>query len=37
MFDLPKPQLSKHDRNGTGQWLAEAIATLGLLSECTEV
>ncbi len=31
MFDLPIFQLSTHVRSGTGQWLAEAIATFGLL------
>jgi hypothetical protein len=32
MFDLPMLQFSKHVHNGTGQWLAEAIATFGLLA-----
>ena len=31
MFDLPLLQLSTHVRSGPGQWLAEAIATFGLL------
>jgi glycerol uptake facilitator-like aquaporin len=31
MFDLPLWQLSMTQRAGTGQWLAEAIATFGLL------
>lgn len=31
MFDLPLLQLSTHVRFGAGQWLAEAVATLGLL------
>ena len=31
MFDLPLMQLSGHARTGPGQWLAEAIATFGLL------
>jgi glycerol uptake facilitator-like aquaporin len=31
MFDLPVWQLSAHVRTGTGQWLAEAVATFGLL------
>jgi glycerol uptake facilitator-like aquaporin len=31
MFALPLLQASKHVRSGTGQWLAEAIATFGLL------
>jgi glycerol uptake facilitator-like aquaporin len=32
MFDLPVLQLSTHIRSGTGQWVAEAIATFGLLA-----
>jgi len=32
MSDLPMLQFSKHAHNGAGQWLAEAIATFGLLS-----
>jgi glycerol uptake facilitator-like aquaporin len=31
MFELPALQVSAHIRSGPGQWLAEAIATLGLL------
>jgi glycerol uptake facilitator-like aquaporin len=31
MFDLPVWQLSMTNRGGTGQWLAEAVATFGLL------
>lgn len=31
MFELPAVQLSQHVRTGFGQWLAEAVATLGLL------
>jgi glycerol uptake facilitator-like aquaporin len=31
MFDLPLWQLSATIRTGTGQWLAEAVATFGLL------
>jgi len=31
MFDLPAWQLSTHNRSGPSQWLAEAIATFGLL------
>ena len=31
MFDLPLFQLSGHARTGPGQWLAEGIATFGLL------
>jgi glycerol uptake facilitator-like aquaporin len=31
MFELPVWQLSTHARTGSGQWLAEAIATFGLL------
>lgn len=31
MFDLPVWQLSQHARTGLGQWVAEAVATFGLL------
>lgn len=31
MFELPVLQLSLTDRTGAGQWLAEAVATFGLL------
>jgi glycerol uptake facilitator-like aquaporin len=31
MFDLPVWQVSAHVRSGSGQWLAEAVATFGLL------
>lgn len=31
MFDLPLLQFSQHTRNGAGQWLAETVATAGLL------
>jgi glycerol uptake facilitator-like aquaporin len=31
MFELPLWQLSAHVRTGPGQWLAEAVATFGLL------
>ena len=31
MFELPLLQLSTHARSGTGQWIAEAVATAGLL------
>ena len=31
MFDLPLLQLSAKVRSGTGQWIAEAVATAGLL------
>jgi glycerol uptake facilitator-like aquaporin len=31
MFELPLLQWSTHARSGTGQWLAEAVATAGLL------
>ncbi len=31
MFELPLWQMSLHVRTGSGQWLAEAIATFGLL------
>jgi glycerol uptake facilitator-like aquaporin len=31
MFELPILQLSSHQRSGTGQWIAEAVATAGLL------
>ena len=32
MFELPVLQLSLTERSGAGQWLAEAVATFGLLS-----
>jgi len=32
MFELPVWQLSLNERAGTGQWLAEAVATFGLLA-----
>jgi glycerol uptake facilitator-like aquaporin len=32
MFDLPVLQLSAHVRSGIGQWVAEAVATFGLLA-----
>jgi len=32
MFDLPVLQLSTHARHGYGQWVAEVIATFGLLA-----
>lgn len=32
MFDLPVLQLSAHARHGLGQWVAEVIATFGLLA-----
>ncbi len=32
MFDLPLWQVSGHVRTGTGQWVAEAVATFGLLA-----
>jgi glycerol uptake facilitator-like aquaporin len=32
MFDLPVIQLSRHLRDGPGQWLGEFIATFGLLT-----
>jgi len=32
MFDLPMLQLGRHIRSGGGQWLAEAVATFGLLA-----
>lgn len=32
MFDLPIVQVSQHLRSGPGQWLAEFIATFGLLT-----
>ncbi|MGH7124365.1 MAG: hypothetical protein ACREFI_08345, partial [Stellaceae bacterium] len=32
MFELPVWQTSSHVRTGAGQWLAEAIATLGLIA-----
>ncbi len=31
MFELPLVQLSSHGRAGTAQWIAEVIATLGLV------
>ncbi len=31
MFDLPVLQVSQHMRSGTGQWVAEIVATIGLL------
>ena len=31
MFDLPLLQFSTHVRSGTGQWIAEAVATAGLM------
>ena len=31
MFELPIVQFSAHVRSGTGQWIAEAVATAGLL------
>ncbi len=31
MFDLPVLQMSAHVRDGQGQWIAEAVATFGLL------
>jgi glycerol uptake facilitator-like aquaporin len=31
MFELPVWQFSTHIRTGSGQWLAEAVATFGLL------
>jgi len=31
MFDLPLLQFSAHVREGPGQWLAEVVATAGLL------
>jgi glycerol uptake facilitator-like aquaporin len=31
MFDLPLVQLSQHARTGPAQWLAEAVATAGLV------
>ena len=31
MFELPVWQVSTHVRSGSGQWLAEAVATFGLL------
>ena len=31
MFELPAVELSAHDRSGAGLWLAEAIATFGLV------
>ncbi|EJN07216.1 permease, glycerol uptake facilitator [Bradyrhizobium sp. YR681] len=32
MFELPALQVSLTERTGTGQWLAEAVATFGLLT-----
>lgn len=32
MFELPLLQLSTHARTGAGQWLAEAVATFGLVA-----
>ena len=32
MFDLPLLQIGTIARSGTGQWLAEAIATFGLIA-----
>ena len=31
MFELPAVELSTHDRGGTGPWIAEVIATFGLV------
>lgn len=31
MFDLPVWEISRHGRTGTGQWVAETVATFGLL------
>ncbi|RWL90989.1 MAG: aquaporin family protein [Mesorhizobium sp.] len=31
MFELPLVQISTHARTGSGQWLAEAVAALGLV------
>ena len=31
MFELPLVSVSQHVRSGTGQWLAEFVATFGLL------
>jgi glycerol uptake facilitator-like aquaporin len=31
MFDLPAVTISTHDRSGSGAWLGEFVATLGLL------
>jgi glycerol uptake facilitator-like aquaporin len=31
MFELPAVELSTHDRGGAGQWVAEVIATFGLV------
>ena len=31
MFDLPLLQISSHVRNGSGQWIAEFVASFGLL------
>jgi glycerol uptake facilitator-like aquaporin len=32
MFDLPLLELSRHARTGSGQWVAETVATFGLLA-----
>lgn len=32
MFDLPAVTASRHARTGTGQWLAESVATFGLIA-----
>jgi glycerol uptake facilitator-like aquaporin len=32
MFELPAVTWSQHARTGTGQWMAEAIATFGLVA-----
>lgn len=32
MFDLPVLQISTHARHGVGQWVAEVVATFGLLA-----
>jgi glycerol uptake facilitator-like aquaporin len=32
MFELPVLELGRHVRTGTGQWIAEAVATFGLLA-----
>ncbi|MES2909509.1 MAG: MIP/aquaporin family protein [Pseudomonadota bacterium] len=32
MFELPLWQLSQHARTGSGQWLAEAVASFGLIA-----
>lgn len=31
MFELPLVQASQHERTGTGQWIAEIVATAGLI------